>query len=230
MVAVKICGIRTADAARACVDAGADFAGFNFVPSSRRRVTLAEACVLRDVLGSVRPVGIFQDAPGDEIVRVTSALGVSWVQLHGRESVATCEHLRGRGLSVIKALPMTPSVVDELITYGSSVDAFLLDAPVAGSGVAWSWADGRTVLAPWTERPESRRPPLFIAGGVTPATVLTLLSTLMPAGVDVASGVETAGQHDPRKIVAFCAAVRQYAPSSTHRPDTVFPAHANVAL
>lgn len=42
-VRVKICGVRSTDAALAAVDAGADLLGFNFAPVSKRRVELRAA-------------------------------------------------------------------------------------------------------------------------------------------------------------------------------------------
>ena len=65
---VKICGVTTAEDAAMAVAAGADAIGVNFWPGSKRHVTLADA---RDVLAAVPAgvlkVGVFVDAPVDEV-------------------------------------------------------------------------------------------------------------------------------------------------------------------
>ena len=45
-LSIKICGLRTADALRAALDAGADYVGFVFYPRSPRNVSLSEAQAL----------------------------------------------------------------------------------------------------------------------------------------------------------------------------------------
>ena len=42
-VKVKICGIRSIESAHTAVLAGADFLGFNFVPTSKRYITVEKA-------------------------------------------------------------------------------------------------------------------------------------------------------------------------------------------
>ena len=58
---VKICGVRSVADARACVAAGVDLAGLNFVPASRRCVG-DDAADVRAALGAVTAVGVFADA------------------------------------------------------------------------------------------------------------------------------------------------------------------------
>ncbi|HHE41745.1 MAG TPA: bifunctional indole-3-glycerol phosphate synthase/phosphoribosylanthranilate isomerase, partial [Dehalococcoidia bacterium] len=58
-------------------------------------------------------------------------------------------------------------------------------------------------------REVSRRCPVMVAGGLTPANVGGLISTVRPRGVDVSSGVEIGGEKDTQLIQAFIDAVRK---------------------
>ncbi|MBI2074846.1 MAG: hypothetical protein HYT83_03365 [Candidatus Levybacteria bacterium] len=50
-IKVKICGIRSLEAARAAVEAGADFLGFNFVPTSKRLILVNDA---KEIINAVK--------------------------------------------------------------------------------------------------------------------------------------------------------------------------------
>ena len=134
---VKICGIRTPSAARACVRAGAEFAGLNFVPKAKRSVSPAQAAELIASLKGVEPVGVFRNEKGDRILDIANTLQLSWVQLHGDESVSMCAALRDE-LRIIKAFsaPCDPS---RMADYAEVVDVFLLDGQTPGSGASWDY-------------------------------------------------------------------------------------------
>jgi phosphoribosylanthranilate isomerase len=196
---LKVCGVRTPDGARACVQSAVDFAGLNFVPGRRRAVGIELARGLVAMLGPVRPVGVFVDATADEVVRVATAVGLRWVQLHGSEAPETCAQLRSAGLRVIKALPVDDDLAAAVARFQGAVDALLFDGAVAGSGRRWNWQRLEGV---------SRATPFLVAGGLTPSNVAQAVARLTPTGVDVASGVETDGQLDPERVQAFCATAR----------------------
>ena len=50
--------------------------------------------------------------------------------------------------------------------------------------------------------------PLFLAGGLTPENVAEAIRTVEPFGVDVCSGLRTAGRLDPTKLGVFFDEVR----------------------
>ena len=83
-------------------------------------------------------------------------------------------------------------------------DPIMLDSWSAdqrgGTGRTWDWELARPLL--------SKRQ-VFIAGGLEPGNVGTVVSEFKPYGVDVSSGVEASVRvKDPEKIRAFIRAVR----------------------
>ncbi|MDD6729904.1 MAG: N-(5'-phosphoribosyl)anthranilate isomerase, partial [Eggerthellaceae bacterium] len=86
MTRVKMCGLRTpADVAAANL-VRPDYVGFVFAPASRRAVSLARARVLRGLLArGICAVGVFVDAPVDEVAAALASGAIDAVQLHGGE-------------------------------------------------------------------------------------------------------------------------------------------------
>ena len=72
-----------------------------------------------------------------------------------------------------------------------------------GTGTTVSWID----LVGY--EPSLRNVPLVLAGGLTPDNVAEAIRIVRPAGVDVASGVESApGKKDHAKLRDFIAAAQ----------------------
>jgi len=210
-VQVKICGIRDPEAARACAREGVDFAGLNFVPTSRRAVSTETARSLIELLGDTRPVALFRDELEDRVREVAEELGIGWVQLHGEESPAACARLADRdGLQVVKAIPARRASDRALLCeYADAASVLLVDGSRPGSGRTWSWEDLGQALARDDGSVEAT--PWWLAGGLDPDNVAQGIAALRPAGVDAASGVERAGHTDPARIAAFCCAARSAA-------------------
>lgn len=210
---VKVCGLRSPEAARACADAGVDFAGLNFVPGRPRCLTQDRAVDLLAELGAVQPVALFRDAEAARIDDLAGALGVRWIQLHGGESPEQCVRLAARqhGRRIIKALT-ADQVRDAgaMRAYAAAVEVFLVDGREPGSGRPWSWA----ALTEARARLRERRPgllagrPFWIAGGLDPDNVAEGIHALAPAGVDAASGLERGGETAPELIHGFVRAAR----------------------
>lgn len=200
---IKICGVRTPEAARACASAGADLAGLNLVAGSRRCVEPESARALLPHLGTVSAVGVFMDLAAEEVEAQARAAGVTWVQLHGNETPDCCEHL-ARSFKVIKAIRQEQIAHEELTAALSQhVELFLIDGRSPGSGESWAWES----IAPLDGTLCGR--PLLLAGGLDQDNVVTAVEQARPAGVDVASGVETDGAIDLQRVGAFCRRARQ---------------------
>lgn len=198
-VRVKICGITRPEDGRMAEAAGVQAIGVNFAPRSKRRVSLSVAADILAELGPlVTVVGVFVDAPLDQLLATARGLRLGAVQLHGEEPPAYAAAVR-REVPVIRALPFASAVTPESLAEYPA-DAFLLDAPVPGSGEAFDWAQA----AAWKGHPR-----LILAGGLTPETVAQGVRALRPYAVDVASGVESApGIKDAGRVEAFVRAAQ----------------------
>jgi phosphoribosylanthranilate isomerase len=199
-VAVKICGITREEDAAAAVALGADAIGFNFWPASPRFCDHAVAAEIVAALPrSVCKVGVFVDESPSRVNAIAARLGLSAVQLHGRESRRDCAACR---LPVIKSIPVT-GPVDAASLAGYDVAAFLFDSSTAGrggSGITFDWG---CVAGLALARP------VVLAGGLTPANVAVAIAAVSPAAVDVASGVEESpGVKDHEAMAAFIAAAK----------------------
>ncbi|WP_447972790.1 phosphoribosylanthranilate isomerase [Nitrospira sp. Kam-Ns4a] len=204
-IKVKICGITSAEDARAAVDAGADALGFVLYAKSPRYVE--PAVVQRIVAGLpplVLPVGVFVNEEAKQVRDLMDDCGLALAQLHGDETAAYCEAL---GRPVLKAIRLR-SRADFLAlaelrgraqVRGFVVDAYA-DEAYGGTGKTADWALAAEA---------ARAAPVLLAGGLTPDNVREAVEQVRPYGVDVSSGVERSpGKKDPAKIRAFITAVR----------------------
>ena len=104
MTMVKVCGITNPADARVAVEAGADAVGFIFAESPRL-VSVEEARRISIALPeNVLKVGVFVNAPPEEVLRAAKEAGLDMAQLHGDETPETVAAVRAGGLPVMKAL------------------------------------------------------------------------------------------------------------------------------
>ncbi len=197
---VKICGITRADDARLAVDLGAAAIGFVFWPGSPRFIAPARAReIVRRLPPFVSTVGVFVDQPLEHIRAVADSVGLSAVQLHGRETPAEASLA---GVRVIKSVRADESTLAEIDRWPESV-MLLVDATDeaahGGTGRCADWAIAARMAA---------RRPLALAGGLSADNVVAALRAVRPAAVDVSSGVESSpGVKDDARMRAFFAAV-----------------------
>ena len=199
MVRIKICGICDAASATAAGEAGADLIGFHFCDSSRR-ITPEQAKAIVDAI-DVRPklVGVFIDQDPTEVRQIAEFVDLDLLQLHGSEPVGF-----SAGRPVMKVLKVRDGIVGATGDVDAWPDPIMLDSwsrdQRGGTGRTWPWEAARTLIA---ERE------VFIAGGLEPGNVGTVVREFRPYGVDVSSGVESVVRvKDPAKIRAFIHAVR----------------------
>jgi phosphoribosylanthranilate isomerase len=215
---VKICGLKTPDAALCAARCGADFIGFVFA-ESRRRVTAEEAAAIAKG-GEVgrfgaKIAGVFVNPDPEQLERVMETVRLDAIQLSGSEPPAFVREVKARfpDTAVIKAIDASGepegrtqggSAAERLLAYAGAADAILLDTAGGGTGRQFDWA----VLPGCKAAAAKIGVPLFVAGGLDPDNVAGLVRRYRPDGVDVSSGVETGGAKDAAKIAAFIERVR----------------------
>ena len=202
---IKICGLTRVEEAVGCAELGANAIGLIFFPKSPRHVTDEQALAIsRAVADQAKRVGVFVNAPYEEILRKVEICRLSAVQLHGQESPDLSNRLEKEGVPVIKALFMdgTPALM-EADRYEAS--AFLVECSKGplpgGNAMTWDWGAAKGF---------GLSHPLILAGGLSPENVMQAVSSALPSAVDVSSGVEQSpGRKDLDKVRRFINAVME---------------------
>jgi phosphoribosylanthranilate isomerase len=203
---IKICGLFREEDIDYANETKPDYAGFVFA-ESKRRISPALAERLRVRLSdAIQSVGVFVDAPIQEIAALYRAGVFSIVQLHGREDEAFIRRLKsacGDGTSIIKAFRVNGAVRDASgcveFTRGCAAADYVLFDSGAGTGKAFDWR-----LMPFLLRSSPR--PVFLAGGIGLENISHAVSQA-PFCIDVSSGAETNGVKDKGKMTALVKAV-----------------------
>lgn len=204
---VKVCGLRTLEAARAAREAGADFLGFILWPGSRRYVEPAAAArIVRELKGTgAKTVGVVVDAPAREARRLARACGFDYMQLHGHEPSAYAAHLaHDAGVGIIKAFrwgeDFSPEAAENYPARYVLVDTFRRGTP-GGTGEAFAWTEAAEALG-------RLQKPFFLAGGISAENAREAARTLSPFALDVSGSLEENGEKSPERIRAFFRRLR----------------------
>jgi len=209
-VAVKMCGLNTAESVDAAVQAGAGLVGFVFFKRTPRYVTPEQAGALAQrVPKGVLKVGLvvdFDDAALEEIVR---HVPLDLLQLHGSETPERVAEIKKRfKVPVMKAIAIAgPDDIARARTYEKVADRLMFDArppkdATRPGGNAqpfdWSLLKDRRWLVPWV-----------LAGGLTAENVANAVRISGAETVDVSSGIEEApGRKSLAKMQAFLKAAK----------------------
>jgi phosphoribosylanthranilate isomerase len=201
---IKFCGVTDPADARRVADLGAWALGMIFWPGSPRACAMEDAeAIGTELHRRLEVVGVFVNAPLDEVATTADLCRLTMLQLHGDEGPAYCrEAARRTGAKVMKAARVRDAAqVHDLQRF--STDFHLLDAysprSPGGTGERFDWELAR--LHPG-------RPPVVLSGGLTAENVGTAIEVARPYAVDVASGTEASpGRKDPAKLKAFARAV-----------------------
>ena len=205
--AVKICGITQEQQARDIISLGADALGINFWPQSKRYLPVGEAALwLPSIHADTCLIAVMVNPERQLLDQLTQEALVHILQLHGDESPAEVARLLETGAHVIKALQVKNR--ESLAQIGEyPCETILLDAYnpglYGGAGETFPW---ELAVIAQDEFPEKK---IILSGGLTPANVREAVQQTRPAGVDVASGVESApGIKDLALVAEFIEQAR----------------------
>jgi phosphoribosylanthranilate isomerase len=188
---VKICGLRTAAAVAAAVEAGADALGFVFHEPSPRNLTPAEAKALAVAVppGTER-VAVFLHPAQSLVDAVLEAVQPDTIQADAADLARLRLPPGLRTLPVLRSGSVPPQLPPR----------FLYEGMLSGAGETADWAEAAAL---------ARRGELLLAGGLAPSNVASAIACVRPSGVDVSSGVESSrGVKDAAMIHDFVSAAR----------------------
>ncbi|GGJ41291.1 aminoacyl-tRNA hydrolase [Deinococcus roseus] len=197
---VKMCGMTRVEDALLAEKLGADAIGLIFASFSKRYVTPEQARKISLSL-SVLPsrVGVFVDAPLDQLLETAEVARLTAVQLHGNETPEYAKQV-AEFYPVVRAFKVKDASLD---LSGWQDFTVLLDGSEPGSGQAFDWS-----LLP------SLKPPKrwWLAGGLGPQNVVAALEAVknhLPVGVDAVTHLEASpGIKDPARMRAFMQNLR----------------------
>ncbi len=214
---VKVCGLTSIEQLNALPELGVDYAGFIFYPPSpryvlKRGLTGAEVKKTRIKLYKV---GVFVDAPYDEVMRRIDEFGLDMIQLHGRETPYECQRIAAQ-IDLIKAFRFSENdhVMWTIKDFYADSDSFLFDTGVpaskeerenkqlyGGTGRKFNWNRLKGL---------NIQKPFFLSGGIEPCDALTVKEFMKDSvakdlmAVDINSRFESsAGVKDLEKVAAF---------------------------
>ena len=204
MVKVKICGIKNLQDVQAVNKHKPDFAGFVFYPLSKRYVSLIVARRLKAALNRhIKTVGVFVNAPVEEIAAAAELGIIDLVQLHGDEGNAYIAELKKKcKLPIIKAVRVQDENDIKRADY-YNCDYLLFDT-YSQSAYGGTGRQFNTQLLKGVKIHK----PYFIAGGLNAENVRQAIKGLKLFAADISGGVETDGGKDAAKIKAFIKQVK----------------------
>ncbi|EOL8992098.1 bifunctional indole-3-glycerol-phosphate synthase TrpC/phosphoribosylanthranilate isomerase TrpF [Cronobacter sakazakii] len=195
----KVCGLTRPQDAQSAWQAGALFGGLIFVGSSPRAVSDEQARAVIDA-APLRYVGVFRNAPVEDVVAKANAFSLAAVQLHGDEDQTYISALRAslpETTAIWKAQSVSHALPPRNLQY---VDRYVLDNGQGGTGQRFDWSllEGQTLDN------------VMLAGGLG-ADNCVQAAQLGCAGLDFNSGVESEpGIKDSDKLAAVFRTLRAY--------------------
>lgn len=219
---LKVCCIMSVEEARLAVAAGADALGLVSAMPSGPGV-IDEELIAEIAAGVPPPVATFlltALTEPEEIVAQWRRCRTSAIQLvaplggraRGLAPAPVLAAVRAQ-LPGVKLVPVVhvrdeAAVAEARVLAAAGADALLLDSgspsaavpELGGTGRTHDWAVSRRLV-------EAVAPaPVFLAGGLRPENVAAAIAAVRPFGVDVCSGVRSAGRLDTGKLQKLSAA------------------------
>jgi phosphoribosylanthranilate isomerase len=209
---IKVCGMTSAEQVLQLDNMGVEFAGFIFYPKSPRYVyKFMPRPEIKKIKGmGINKVGVFVNAPVEEVLQTVDDCGLYIVQLHGDETPKYCEKIANY-VTVVKAFRLREddNILWKVKDYTDIADMFLFDTEGAGYGGTgrkfdWNLLHGLNIGKPF-----------FLSGGIEPDDTEKLKEFVKDPvakdlfSIDVNSKFETSpGIKDMEKLEKFITAVK----------------------
>lgn len=200
---IKVCGVTIADDARFAAENGATALGFVFFKGSPRYVRVEIAASISEIIPKeVLRVGVFVNESTDQVRKITRAVKLDVVQLHGDEMPEYCTALKD--LRIWKAFRVREFFDSDVMT-SYDCEAYLLDGNVPAGSYGGS---GHTF--PWqVARDAKKKGRIVVSGGLDGDNVISAVKEVYPWGVDASSKLERSpGVKDPQKVFHYLEAAK----------------------
>ena len=210
----KICCMQSVEEARLAVEHGASALGFvTAMPSGFGPI---DENLIARIIATVPPhIATFLltcATDAETILRQQRRSGANTLQLVDEVSPRTYAVLREAlpDVSIVQVIHVEgEKSIGDAAAVAPHVDAILLDSgnpslaikELGGTGRVHDWAISRRIR-------EEVEVPVFLAGGLRAENVSEAIESVRPFGVDVCTGLRTAGALDPDKLARFVTAVR----------------------
>lgn len=211
---VKVCCIASANEAKMAIRAGADAIGLVAEMPSGPGPIPDE--LIAEIASSIPPgVDSFlltSETEPESVVAHVRRCGTSVVQLVDTVPRKTYAALREAcpGVRIVQVIHVEDEgAIEQARDVASLVDAILLDSgcpgaekpELGGTGRVHDWVVSARVV-------REAAAPVFLAGGLNVENVRSAIGQVAPYGVDLCSGVRTAGTLDEELLSKFMAEVR----------------------
>jgi len=203
---IKVCGMTLPEQVTALDEMNVSLAGFIFYPKSPRFMANKIAPDrLKKIKGKIAKVGVFVNAPYDELMKTVDEYRLDMVQLHGDETPRYCEKIADY-ISVIKAFRLSDNDNIEWTSksYQDVCDIFMFDtmgAGYGGTGKKFNWDVLKNAVI---------NKPFIMSGGIEPGDETRLKEFMKEPvaknlfAVDINSRFEvTAGVKNMEKVKKF---------------------------
>ena len=201
--ALKICGIRSLEEIQDLKDLPIDYFGCIFAPRSPRYVSVALAKEITEIAHNEgkQTVGVFVNAPLDQISDIVNLTGIDVVQLHGEESPDICKMLTTKGITGWKAFSIKDKLLpmDDYLPYMTLPLLDTKGVAEGGNGLVFNWQLLER-LTPYS---------FILAGGISVENVQKALS-YQPAIIDVNSKVEQNNRKSRQFIEKLIKEIEKY--------------------
>ncbi|MGW7925514.1 phosphoribosylanthranilate isomerase [Staphylococcus xylosus] len=204
---LKFCGFRQLSDVKKAKDLDIDAMGFIHFPKSKRFVDIQTIRQFTDVIPDDKEkVVILVNPDYDVIDSLIEETGITSIQLHGEEPLATISYIRqkSKDIKIIKALPAkdSESLLTAIEYYKHVVDQFIIDTPsqnYGGTGKVYNWEILEVV----------NDIDYLIAGGINYENIQKIEKlSLQHSGYDIASGIETNNDKDKCKMQSIIELVK----------------------